>query len=59
MIGDRTGAIPEIEGRWAGRIASCHFHGVTDMSALGVGIALSLGGTLVAILLANADNSPT
>jgi hypothetical protein len=29
------------------------------MAALGVGIALSLGGTLVAILLANADNSPT
>jgi hypothetical protein len=29
------------------------------MSALGVGIALYLGGTLVAILLANADNSPT
>ncbi len=29
------------------------------MSALGVGISLSLGGTLVAILLANADNSPT
>ena len=29
------------------------------MSALGVSIALCLGGTLVAILLANADNSPT
>lgn len=29
------------------------------MSALAVGIALCLGGTLVAILLANADNTPT
>lgn len=28
------------------------------MSALAVGIALCLGGTLVATLLANADTSP-